>query len=89
MKQLLLGGVGLRRAYETVNLEKILASSMRYAAMKAGKSAADSVRSGRVQENSLSGNAASVSRTDVKSLTEKDIMRLLSEVSRGAKISFK
>lgn len=89
MRRLLLSGVGLRRAYETVNLEKILASSMRYAAIKAGKSAADSVRSSRVQENSLSGNAASVGRTDVKSLTEKDIMRILSEVSRGAKISFK
>ncbi len=89
LKQLLQCGVGLRRAYETVNLEKILMSSMRYAALQAGKSAADSVRNSRVQENSLSGNAASVGRTDVKNLTEKDIMKILSEVSRGAKISFR
>ncbi len=89
LRQLLSCGVSLRRAYETVNLEKILSSSMRYAAVRAGKTAADSVRSTRVQENSLTGNAASVSRTDVRNLTEKDIMRIISEVNRGAKISFK
>lgn len=89
LRQLLSCGVSLRRAYETVNLEKILAASMKYAAVRAGKTAADSVRSTRVQENSLTGNAASVSRTDVRNLTEKDILRIISEVNRGAKISFK
>lgn len=89
LKQLLRAGVSLKRAYETVNLENILMSSMRYAALQAGKAAADSVRQGRVQENSLTGNASSVNKKDVKNLTEKDIMKILSEVSRGAKISFR
>jgi|GEM_PF-504899 len=89
LRQLLQGGVSLRRAYEAVNLEKILMSSMRYAALQAGKAAADSVRSSRVQENSLAGNAASVTKRDVKSLTEKDIMKIISDVSRGARISFR
>lgn len=89
LRQLLQGGVSLKRAYEAVNLEKILMSSMRYAALQAGKAAADSVRSSRVQENSLAGNAASVTKKDVKNLTEKDIMKIISEVSRGAKISFR
>ena len=89
LKHLLSCGVPLQRAYETVNFDKILSFAMRYAAVRAGKTAADSVRSTRVQENSLTGSAASVSRTDVRNLTEKDIMRIISEVNRGAKISFR
>lgn len=88
-KHLLTSGVSLRRAFETVNLEKIMGSALRYAVMSAGKKTADSIRnSGRVSENSLQDSASSVKRTDVNSLTEKDIMRILSQVSKGARISF-
>ncbi len=88
-RHLLTAGVSLRRAFETVNLEKIMGSALRYAVMSAGKKTADSIRnSGRVSENSLQDSASSVKRTDVNSLTEKDIMKILSEVSKGAKISF-
>lgn len=88
-RHLLTSGVSLRRAFETVNLEKIMGSALRYAVMSAGKKTADSIKnSKRVNENSLQDSASSVKRTDVNSLTEKDIMRILSQVSKGAKISF-
>lgn len=86
---LLRSGVSLRRAFETVNLEKIMGSALRYAVMSAGKKTAETLRnSKRVAENSLQDSASSVMHTDVNSLTGKDIMRILSEVSKGAKISF-
>lgn len=86
---LLRSGVSLRRAFETVNLEKIMGSALRYAVMSAGKKTAETLRnSKRVAENSLQDSASSVVHTDVNSLTGKDIMRILSEVSKGAKISF-
>lgn len=88
-RHLLNSGVSLRRAFETVNLEKIMGSALRYAVMSAGKKTADSIKnSKRVNENSLQDSASSVKRTDVNSLTEKDIMKILSQVSKGAKISF-
>ncbi|MBR3767926.1 MAG: hypothetical protein IKL10_06780 [Clostridia bacterium] len=89
LRSLLASGVGLRRAFETVNLEKIMGSALRYAVMKAGKSTADAMKApGRVTENSLSDRASSIRRTDVKNLTEKEIMKIISEVSKGAKITF-
>lgn len=90
MEQLLTAGVPLRRAYEVVNLEKIIGSAMRYASLNAGKRTADALmmHKSRPQENGVLDRASSVKRTDVRSLTEKDIIRILGEVSRGAKISF-
>lgn len=89
LRSLLAAGVGLRRAFETVNLEKIMGSALRYAVMKAEKNTADAMKnSARVTETSLAGRASSVKRTDVKNLTEKEIMKIISEVSKGAKITF-
>lgn len=89
-RELLKAGVSVRRAYETANLERILGSALRYAAVTAGKKTADSVRSyrGRVQENSVLDRASSLSRRDVNSLTKNDILKILDEVSRGATIKF-
>ncbi|MBQ7637732.1 MAG: hypothetical protein IJS90_02375 [Clostridia bacterium] len=88
--ELLKAGVSVRRAYEAANLEKILGSALRYAALTAGKKTAQSVLSqtGRVQENSVLDRASSLSRKDVNSLTKNDILKILDEVSRGATIKF-
>lgn len=88
--RLLCAGVPLRRAYETVNLEKIIGSAMRFASLNAGKKAAGALlqHRSRPQENGVLDRASSVKRTDVRSLTEKDILRILDEVSKGAKIKF-
>lgn len=88
-RRLLHSGVDVRRAFETVNLERIMGSALKYAVMKAGKSTADAMlTSKRASESSLKGQASSVTRTDVKSLTEREIMSIISAVGRGEKISF-
>ena len=88
---LLKSGVGVRRAYECVHLEEIIGSAIRYAVADIGrKTALNSSRAqSRPGENSVLDRAASVARTDVNSLTYRDITRIFAEVSRGAKISFK
>ena len=88
---LLKSGVDVRHAYECVHLNEILGGAVRYAVAETGRRAAESVRnaSQRPGENSVLGRASSVARTDVKSLTDRDILRILSEVGRGAKITFK
>lgn len=89
MGTLLNAGVSLRRAFETVNLESILGTALRFAVMKAKNDAALSIKQNmRVSENSVADRAASVMRTDVKNLTEKEIHKILSQVSKGAKITF-
>ena len=89
-KRLLQAGVSVRRAYEAANLEAILAEAMRYAVRTAGKKTAESMRSqyGRVQENSVLDRAPSLNKKDVESLTKADILKILDDVSRGAKIKF-
>ena len=88
---LLKSGVGVRQAYECVHLKEIIGSAVRYAVAETGRRAAGAKNgsSTRPGENSVLDRASSVTRTDVKNLTEKDIMRILSDVSKGAKISFK
>ena len=82
-------GVGLRHAYEVCNLDSILGSAIGYAVKQAGKKTAEAIKnSGRVTENSLQDRASSVKRTDVKNLTEKEIMKIIAEVGKGAKITF-
>lgn len=89
-KDLLRAGISVRRAYEVTNFENILASAMRWAALTAGKKAAENIsaQGRRVQENSVLDRAASVRHTDVNSLTKGDILKILDQVSRGAKIKF-
>ena len=89
LNELLAAGIPLRRAYECVNLEKIMGSALRYAVARTAGNTAETLRSrSRIKENSLSDRASSVKRADVKNLTEKDIMRIIAEVGKGAKISF-
>ncbi len=89
---LLKSGVGVRRAYECVHLEEIIGSAIRYAVTDIGRKTALSPvlrqTKQRPGENSVLDRAASVTRTDVNSLTDRDIRRILSELSRGANISF-
>ena len=89
MKSLILSGVPLRRAFETVNLEKIMGSALRFAVMKAGKDTAQAMQSNRrISENSISDHASSVRHRNVNNLTEKDIREILTAVGNGEKIVF-
>ena len=87
---LIRAGLPVRLAFEAANLEQIMSSAMKYAAENAGLKTAQSIQAGagRVQENPVLDRAASVRRRDVSSLTEKDIMKIITEVSKGAKITF-
>ena len=89
-ERLLNAGVSLRKAYEAVNLESIISEAMRYATVLAGKKAAEALsrQAARPKENSVFDRASSLQHKDVASLTEKDIMRIISEVGKGAKITF-
>ena len=89
--RLLKAGVSLRRAYEAAHLEEILGTAMCYAARRAGQRSAELLRDlqARPQENPVQQRAATQQGTDVNSLTRNDILRILGEVSRGAKITFK
>ena len=88
--RLLQAGVSVRRAYEAANLEAILGEAMRFAALTGGKKTAAHIAAGgaRVQENSVLDRAPALRRRDVESLTDRDILKILDEVSRGAKITF-
>ena len=77
---LLKAGVSVRLAFEAANLEKIIGAAMRYAAGNAG--------GGRVRENPVLDRAASVRKKDVGSLTDREIMKILKQVSNGEKITF-
>lgn len=87
---LLKAGVPVRLAFEAANLEKIMGAGMKYAAAAAGRKAAASLRdsAARVQENSVLGRASSITKRDVSALTEKDILKIINEVGKGAVISF-
>lgn len=89
-KTLLCAGAPVRLAFEAANFDRLIGSAMKYAAAEAGRKTALSIResSARVQENSVLSRAPAVIRRDVNALSGKDIIRILDEVSRGAKISF-
>lgn len=89
MRRLISAGVPLRRAYEAVNMEKIMGSVLRFAVMKAKTDTAESIkRNSRIQENSLSDRASSVKHTDVNNLTEAEIRKIITDVSNGARVTF-
>ena len=87
---LLRAGVPVRRAFEAANLEKIVGAAMRYAADAAGRRTVQSIRAGtrRVRENPVLDRAASVTKKDVGSLTEREIMKILRQVGNGEKVTF-
>ncbi len=88
-RRLLTAGVPLRQAYEVTHLESIMATGMKYAAMKASRDTAEGMlRAPRTPENSLSQRASSTRHRSVDSLTEKDIRDILTAVGNGEKVVF-
>ena len=87
---LLKAGAPVRLAYEAAHLEEILGAAMRYAAKDAGRRMAQSMAADarRARENPVLDRAASVTRKDVASMTEKEILKILRQVSNGEKVVF-
>ena len=87
---LLRAGLPVKRAYEAANLEKIMAAAMRYAAEGARRRTAEAIRSetGRVRENPVIDRAGAVTKKDVGSMTEREIIAILKQVSDGKRVTF-
>ena len=87
---LLRAGLPVKRAYEAANLEKIVGTAMRYAAESARRRTAQAVRSGtgRVRENPVIDRAGAVTKKDVGSMTEREIIAILKQVSEGKRVTF-
>lgn len=88
--KLLLGGVPLQVAYETVHKDEILSGAMAYTAGKVREQVVKGIeaKGRRPIENGVSSESAVVTSIDVNSLTSQDILKILKQVENGANISF-
>ena len=88
--QLLLGGVPLRAAYETVHKDEILSGAMAYTANAVREQVVKGIQTKGIRplENALSSENAVITSVDVNSLTTKDILKIIKKVENGARIQF-
>lgn len=87
---LLKAGAPVRLAYEAAHLEEIMAAAMRHAAREAGRRMARTVAAdaARPRENPVLDRATGMTKKDVSSLTEKEILKILRQVGNGEKVVF-
>ncbi len=88
--KLLLSGVPLKAAYETVHRDEILSGAMRYTAQQVREQVVKNIeaKGRRPAENGVSSGVAVVTSVDVNSLTSQDIIKILKQVENGASIKF-
>ena len=87
---MLLGGVSVRDAYETVHRDEILGGAMAYTAGVVREQMVRNIeaKGRRPLENSVGSENAVVTSKSVESLTSGDILKILKQVENGASISF-
>lgn len=88
--RLLLGGVSVRDAYETVHRDEILGGAMAYTAGVVREQIVRNIeaKGRRPLENSVISENAVVTSKSVDSLSSADILKILKQVENGASISF-
>lgn len=88
--QLLLSGVPLNTAYETVHKDEIISNAMHYTADAVRQQMVKNIEAKgmRPVENGISSESAIVTSVDVNSLTSQDILKILKQVENGASIKF-
>lgn len=88
--RLLLSGIPLKTAYETVHRDEILSGAVAFTADKVRKQVVHGIeaRGMRPVENGVSSESAVVTSVDVNSLTSQDILKILKQVENGANITF-
>ncbi len=88
--QLLLSGVDLNTAYETVHKDDIIRDAMHYTADTVRRQVVQNIeaKGRRPIENGISAESAVVTSVDVNSLTSHDILKILKQVESGASIKF-
>lgn len=88
--KLLMCGIPVKTAYETVHKDEILSSAMAYTAGKVREQVVKGIeaRGRRPVENGVSSESAIVTAVDVNSLTSQDILKILKQVENGANVRF-
>ena len=88
--QMLLSGVPVKTAYETVHREEIFSGAMAYTAGKVREQVVKGIQAKgmRPMENGISSESAIVTSVDVNNLTSQDILKILKQVENGASIKF-
>ncbi len=88
--RLLLSGIPLKTAYETVHRDEILGGAVAFTADKVRRQVVHGIeaRGMRPVENGVSSESAIVTSVDVNSLTSQDILKILKQVENGANITF-
>lgn len=77
------------RAYKTMHMDELVTSVASTTAQKVAQATANKIASGvRPSENGNSDSVASVSKINVDTLSNKDVLDILKKVERGERISF-
>ena len=88
--ELLRSNVDVRTAYEVIHKDDIIAGAMQFATKKAEQSITNKIiaNGARPSENGNSSQGASVTKSDVSTLTKADREEIYRRAARGEKISF-
>lgn len=88
--KLLMCGVPVKTAYETIHKDEILSGAMAYTAGKVREQVVKGIeaKGRRPVENGVSSESAVVTSVDVNSLTSQDILKILKQVENGANVRF-
>ena len=88
--QLLNSNVDVRTAYEVIHKDDIISGAMHFTAKKVEQNLTNKIiaNGARPSENGNSSQGASVTKSDVSTLTKADRAEIMRRVARGEKISF-
>ena len=89
-RKLLLAGIDVGSAYMVIHKDEIIPAAMQYTAKTVQQKLTNKViaNGARPSENGNSSQSASVSKSDVSTLTKADRAEIIRRVQRGEKISF-
>lgn len=89
-RQLLLAGIDVGSAYMVIHKDEIIPAAMQYTAKQVEQKITNKViaNGARPTENGNSSQSASVSKSDVSTLTKADRAEIMRRVARGEKITF-
>ena len=88
--KLVKNGISVKDAFETVHKDELISGAMEYTAhaLKEQLAKGREERAARPLENGLLSSGAAVTALDVNALTKNDIINILKQVEKGAKVQF-
>ncbi len=90
-RDLIMRGIPVKTAYETIHLDEIMSGAMQYTAQKVAQQVSQNIqtRAQRPPENgAATNNTGIITKTDVSKLTKQDRQEIIRRVQRGEQISF-